>query len=492
MLDVLLVFAVFIAFAGRPVPDTNEAHYLTKAKHFWEPQWIVGDQFLDSADSHVVFYSTFGVLTKYFSFEQSAWISRFAIWFLTALGWRRLSQNFAPGFGKAALTAAAALALNANLHMSGEWFVGGSEAKGVAYACVFWGLADVTAGRWNRGFAALGVASAFHVLVGGWSVASSLFILLVDRRHRPAVKHFVPGLIAGGLIALAGVLPGLTLGRGADPDAVAEANKVYVFERLSHHLWAVSFFSKLGARQLALWGVWGALCAIAPVAGPQRRLRWFTLATMLVATVGLGISYASPAPTDWAASLLKFYWFRLVDVAVAVAVSLEIAALAVALKGKPIARYGLIGLLCIAAGWTVTEWTRFPSDGLARGEAISDPEVLPYWIDACRWIEAHTPHDSVVLAPRVYTTFKWHAERAEFANWKDVPQDARALVEWRSRLLELYGVERPWINYIDDKRIDRICREYGITHIITYREPPLNYPVVYHNDVFAVYRVERP
>lgn len=492
VLDVLLVFAVFIAFAGRPVPDTNEAHYLTKAKHFWEPQWIVGDQFLDSADSHVVFYSTFGLLTKYFSLERAAWLSRLAIWLLTAIGWRRLSRNFAPGFGWAALTAAAALALNANLHMSGEWFVGGSEAKGVAYACVFWGLADITAGRWNPGFIALGLASAFHVLVGGWSVFASLFILLCDRDHRPAVRNFLPGLIAGGALALAGIIPGLMLSRGADPAAIAAANRVYVFERLSHHLWAVAFFAKFGWRQLALWGVWGFLCGATPADGPQRRLRWFTLGAILVSTAGLIISFASPEPTEWAASLLKFYWFRLADVAVAIAVTLELATTAVELKRNPKFRYGLIALLFAAASWTITEWTRFPGAGLARGEAVNDAAVLPYWVDVCEWIDRELPAEAVVLAPRVHTTFKWYAQRAEFANWKDIPQDAGSLVEWQTRLQELYETDGRWVNYMPDERIDRVCRRYGVTHIVTYAEPPLTYPIVYTNDVFVVYRVERP
>ena len=492
VLDVLLVFAVFLAFAGRPVPDTNEAHYLTKAKHFWEPRWILGDQFLDSADSHVVFYSTFGALTKYVSLERAAWISRLAIWLLTAIGWRRLSQNFAPGFGWAALTAGAALALNTNLHMSGEWFVGGSEAKGVAYACVFWGLADITAGRWNRGFIALGIASAFHVLVGGWSVAASLFILLGDRNHRPAARHCLWGLLAGGAIALAGVVPGLLLGRGVEPEAAAIANRVYVFERLSHHLWAVAFFTRFGARQLALWGVWGFICGASPAEGPQRRLRWFTLASILVATAGLGISYASPQPTDWAAALLKFYWFRLADVAVAVAVSLELATLAVALARSPIVRYGLIALFVGATGWTATEWTRFPADGVPRGEMAIDGPTLPYWVDICGWIDRELPADAVVLAPRVYTTFKWHARRAEFANWKDIPQDAQALVEWQTRLQDLYDVDGRWVNWMPHQRIDEVCRKYGLTHIVTYLEPTLPYPIVYQNDVYCVYRVEQP
>src|SRR5688500_11446594 len=48
--EIALVFVVFATYAAWPVPDVNEAHYLTKARHFWDPAWVAGDFFLDSAD----------------------------------------------------------------------------------------------------------------------------------------------------------------------------------------------------------------------------------------------------------------------------------------------------------------------------------------------------------------------------------------------------------------------------------------------------------
>ncbi|MEQ1906442.1 MAG: hypothetical protein ABL888_19825, partial [Pirellulaceae bacterium] len=30
-------FLVFFVYAFQPTPGINESHYLTKAKHFWEP-----------------------------------------------------------------------------------------------------------------------------------------------------------------------------------------------------------------------------------------------------------------------------------------------------------------------------------------------------------------------------------------------------------------------------------------------------------------------
>ncbi|MCE9606272.1 MAG: hypothetical protein K8U03_15355 [Planctomycetia bacterium] len=492
VLDVLLVFAVFFLIAGRPTPDTNEAHYLTKAKHFWEPRWIEHDFFLSSSDSHVVFYRTFGWLTTVLSFDRAAWCGRIAIWFLTACAWRRLSQVFVTGFGSAAITAVAALSLNAHFQMSGEWFVGGCEAKGVAYACVFWGLADLVLCRWNQAFIAFGIGSAFHVLVGGWSVLAAGFVWLGDRRSRPALKQIVPGLCVGGLIALAGIVPGLALSRGVDSESVAIANRIYVFDRLAHHLWAGAFFAKFGLRHFALCGAWGLLCCIVPADGPRRRLRWFTLASITASLGGLAISYASPEPTSWAAALLKFYWFRLSDVVTAVSVVLELAAVAAQQSGRPVLRKVAIGLLLLCGGLHFASiWReRSAADGLPRGEAVVDAPTLERWLDVCRWIRQTTPRDALVLAPRAYTTFKWHAERAEFVTWKDIPQDARSLLEWERRLQELYGPNERWVNYIPHDQMLRVCRKYGITHVVTYAEPPLALPVVYRNDVYVVYAVE--
>ncbi|MGE3641703.1 MAG: hypothetical protein AB7G28_24385, partial [Pirellulales bacterium] len=40
--EVLLIFIVFFALAGEPVPHVNEPHYLGRTKHFWDPTWCAG------------------------------------------------------------------------------------------------------------------------------------------------------------------------------------------------------------------------------------------------------------------------------------------------------------------------------------------------------------------------------------------------------------------------------------------------------------------
>ena len=60
ILETLLIFAVFSLHGAWPVPDVNESHYLSKAKHYWNPDWCRNDFFVNTADAHQVFYWTFG------------------------------------------------------------------------------------------------------------------------------------------------------------------------------------------------------------------------------------------------------------------------------------------------------------------------------------------------------------------------------------------------------------------------------------------------
>ena len=54
--ETVLVFLIFFIQGAWPVPEVNEAHYLSKAKHYWNPQWCDQDFFCNSADAHQVFY----------------------------------------------------------------------------------------------------------------------------------------------------------------------------------------------------------------------------------------------------------------------------------------------------------------------------------------------------------------------------------------------------------------------------------------------------
>ncbi len=147
--------------------------------------------------------------------------------------------------------------------MGGEWFVGGFEAKGLAYALVFAALAAVFNDRWEYG---LDPARRSERAARPWSEVGRpsrwLSVGWTLRTDRPPLVSMLPGLAVAALLALTGLIPALRLTTGADPAVIAKANHIYVYERFGHHL---SFFHFRGAMRLrfaALVFVWGLLAAV--------------------------------------------------------------------------------------------------------------------------------------------------------------------------------------------------------------------------------------
>ncbi len=270
--EILLVFGVFFAYGAWPIPDVNEQYYVGKAIHFWNPEWLAADPFLNTPDSHWLFYAAFGTLSFFFSQNALVWAGRILIWALTACAWVRLSRALIPRRWIAPLTAAAFAFYLESFHMAGEWIFGGVEGKGFAFPFVFWGLACFVEGKYNRAWILYGIGAAFHVLVGGWAVVASLgawavsahfefnatlknggasgeksaklpFGARLNRRLRgfgAAFLKTLPGLLVGGAISLIGVIPALKLDAGATAEVLARSREIYVFERLAHHLVASS------------------------------------------------------------------------------------------------------------------------------------------------------------------------------------------------------------------------------------------------------------
>ena len=242
-IELLAVWAIFVLHAGFLIPEINEPNYLAKAKHYWDPSWCPNDFFLLTSDAHVVFYWSFGWLTLLMPLPAVAWVGRLVTCAMMAYGWRRLSRNLAPTFGYATLSAGLLVALNSRFHMAGEWVVGGFEAKGPAYAFVFLALASIVANRWNWAWLLLGIATAFHALVGGWSiiVAGIAWCFLWNDVNRPRLRDQWQGLVGGALLSLPGIVPLSWLDRGVDPQITRQAMQIQVFGRLPHHLNPLAF-----------------------------------------------------------------------------------------------------------------------------------------------------------------------------------------------------------------------------------------------------------
>lgn len=440
-----MTFLVFFVAAGDVAPLLNEAHYLCRLKHFWDPAYCRGDLFLESPDAHFTVVWLFGWVTRLMSLEATAWAGRILSWVLLAVGWQRLVGRITPVAMMAPLAALLLVFTTRQGHFAGEWVIGGFEAKTLAYGLVLFALVEAIDNRWNRAWGLLGVASAFHALVGGWSVVA-LAMAAIRAPDRPRLKTMLPGLAIGGVVAMAGVGPALALNVGTPDAVVDEANQTYVFLRLSHHLAPLSKpwegIVDRGGRHLALLALMATLSFTRPRSsstslGLITRYAW---GAELISLTGLTIELIGWNDPAWAASLLKYYWFRLGDIAASIAVSLLIVeAIARGIEARRAVAVWAASLCLLVAGGSLAVGV---AERLETSTSLADSKLVEPagWVEMCEWIEANTPSDAKFLTPRQGRTFKWHAKRAEIVTYKDVPQDAQSMIAWRERYFDVFRI----------------------------------------------------
>ncbi len=569
-IEIALIFAVFCIQGAWPVPGVNEPYYLGKAIHFWNPDFLPGDFFMESADTHKVFCITFGWLSLWLGPVALAWTGRATVWLLLAWAWRRLSFAVVPRPWYSVLTAALFACLMERCHMAGEWVIGGVEAKGFAYVFVLLAIESLARNRWNRAIILFGAASAFHVLVGGWGAVAAGLAWLWLRFSRsndawtraprlagptvqgslldkpavaptymqglsvPPLKSLWPGIVVGALLALPGVWPSLMLDRGVDRQTAQLAHQIYVFQRLPHHLLLTgirgSFILRFGLLTV-LWVALGPIRrryatepehAASSDATPApsdasvrlRRLRAFVGGAVLITLVGVMIQPLVYVDRALAADLLRYYWFRLSDVAVPLGVALEGVAIAAsyrpgvqpsALASLPkggATRWqwsrGLLALAIVIAAFHLGDRAMDRiSAAPPRSNSMNDFDA---WHAACKWVaeSGEIPVGARFLTPRLAQTFGWYSHRSVVANWKDVPQDAKSMVEWWSRMQEIYGMgapppEPPWRDSLDGlgaARLKELGAKYDADYAITnLTESLLPLDVVYSNRAYVIYRL---
>jgi hypothetical protein len=462
--EMLAIFLVFAATAAWPVPDVNEAVYLTKARHAADPTWAAGDFFLETPDAHGVFYVLFGPVAAALPLAQAAWLGRVLGWLALAAGfWHAVRPLLtAPGLrGTAARIVAAAIFAVAirTTTAAGEWVLGGCEAKVFAWAGVLAGVGEIARGRLAGAVLFCGAATAAHPIVGGWGLLAAVCAdppldrLLKPKRQRAAEPGHVMTrstvaaavMIAGGLgLALVGIVPALGLSAGVDAAERAAAVKTYVAERLAHHLRPFTFAEPLVARHLLAILVWWLLTRLERSTAARRRVHRFTLAALGISLAGWLLACLEPFAPSVVLGLLRFYWFRLADIMVpfslavtAAAVWEDDAACDRLLPGRArLVQAGLVLLLALDLAAQRSHWPLPGASVTPRSDTHVDARA---WADICDWVAVHTPPDARFLTPRGSATFTWRTGRPEVVSWKNSPQDAASLVEWRRRILDCFS-----------------------------------------------------
>jgi len=509
--QVALLVGLFFVVAGVAPPAVNEAHYFIKSKNYWDPTWCARDLFASSGNPHLLFHFTFGIFTKWFSLETTAWIGRFIGWTMIAVGIRAITGAMTKAPLAPIYVAVLWIAGMEGFNLAGEWVIGGIEGKVPAYGLLLLALRWMIDGKWQRVWPTLGLASGFHVLVGGWSVMVAMVIYLRFGRQQASLKSQLLPLIIGGFISLTGVYPALRLTQGVDPATVTAAAKIYTFERLSHHLvpagLAWTWYLRHGFMLLLFGVAWWRL--------RDDKLfvviRGFTLGMVAFAVAGMGIGMFQSVAPDLTAKLLRYYWFRMTD---------SIVPLAFALAWVRFPEVGLMSrkdhvgravilmvamLIIVKEARKATDMTVLADSGRVASAIGMNAEkddrkcVVSDWLAVCEWVDRTLPKEEILLTPRNQQSFKWYSNRAEVVNWKDVPQDAERLVEWSRRFYDVFprrlGTVRVTIRYPDLVRYREV---YGVKFMIVDRRfsgESLPLVQVYprapyeSNETYAVYRL---
>jgi hypothetical protein len=515
-LPVALLFASFALYSvlHAPVPAVNEPHYLVKARNYWQSDWCAGDLFLESANPHVVFYATFGFLTNVLSLEHAAIVGRAIALLLLAIGWNRLLSQVLRGRWGPLVAGWVFLLLQSCGNFAGEWLVGGVESKVVSYALVMWGCGALLGGQRVWGGALLGGAISFHPVVGAWCLICLAGALIVPelvtpwQRHsaqrpepgvQPAASDWLrrlgPLIAAGFLCSLPGLIPAAQMMSQPDPETGLRADIIQVAIRLDHHLDPYVFPWSAYLYYALLLTAWLALRPRAPTNPAMRRLEAFTWMAIAIGVIGC-LAAAGPRPITqlpllaWRIKLLKLYPFRIADLAVPFTLAVTIASIAAARLSAASSRRRAMfaGAFAVLFGWTLL----LPA--IDRNSSRMSPARRADWIAALRWIDASTDPYSLLWAADEDWAVKWFAERGEYVNFKDCPQDAAGIIEWyerRVKLAEWRAAASADGRFARDE-LDTLHRSTGISHVIASRMGPVEATPAFENSSFRIYSLAEP
>ena len=176
-------------------------------------------------------------------------------------------------------------------------------------------------------------------------------------------------------------------------------------------------------------------------------------------------------------------------------------------------------LAVLAPVWRFASYVDLRGTVVAPRSAPPKDSIAQGWLDACRWVRANTDVGAVFLVPRGCDSFKWEARRAEAGSWKEIPQDANSIVQWRRKMEAFYenpgapeGSPMRWnqalvVVFINKGRaqVARESEEFGFDYAIV-EAPPYTVATnaealrrwkeflqdaVYQNDQFVVLRFNK-
>ncbi|WP_431655310.1 DUF6798 domain-containing protein [Pantanalinema rosaneae] len=490
---------------------TNEVDVLPLAKQFANSTWIAEDWYLNQSPGYrLLFALLFGKLIVAWGFLATSIVGRLICYGLVALGLVLIGECL--GLTLPLLLTAIGLFLYSSPNQgiaAQEWLVRSLEAKAIAYGLVLLAIYYLLRQKYPTVALFLGLATSFHVLVGGWATLIVFAQVMIkyqfqfskfDRLHEIGLIYLL-----SSFFAIPPVIAQLfsTIELHTIPPSF-----IYVFLRLPHHLNPASWEPLWGLRLVSC-----LFCLLLSMKVLHRHQKnWqmqqyqaqvdlfqLTLISLVPFVAGLAI-----APFDSQGSWLQFYPFRVGDVLLPLNTWLLLACAVQSF----VAPQKAIQLTCIS--WLVFTCSLQLPTFQAQVAALNQfPNRHPEFIALCNWVKTQTPTDAIIISPPVeFVEFNWLAERSTIANYKLLPQTKTRIIEWYERLADLSGgtFPKPALARTRDprknirkqltqgykqlklKQVKNLVRKYSASYLITTADHRLELPIAYQNNRYILYK----
>jgi hypothetical protein len=441
----------------------NEVDVLPLAKQFVDRDWISNDWYLNLETNYRhLFQIIFGWLIVHLGFLATSIIGRLFCYALIATGLVLLGQKLGLSLTYL-LLATIALTYQGYLQgaIAGEWFVGGLEAKAVAYGLILIAIPLMLSRRYILMMLLLGSATSFHVLVGGWAFLTTLGWLCLRPQERLLKQGQGIWLLLGVyIVASSFAIPSAWQQLSAvDLPGDISPSFIYVFLRLPHHLNPFAWHPLLWLRLAIYIGIWVWCVTILkklanaqgwqPVDYARLELTEFTLISLIPFAMGIAIAFF-----DHQGKWLQYYPCRFGDMMLPFTTYLLTACtLQTKFSLKKHRSISLILIGCIL----FTQITFFSQSAIAsQNFPTQQQDVNPQWKLMSSWIKENTPQDAIFIShPWYLANFTWMTQRATVVKLKMFPQTKGAIVEYYQRLNDISGGKLAEI-YFGDQKLDQV------------------------------------
>ncbi len=503
----LLFLATMIA-EWRDYVRKHEAIYLLGSRRIFDPEFLSRDlSWAEPPPTTFLFDHGLAPLWAWFGDFGIVSIGRVLTWLLLAWSLSMLARNMRlPPWS---------MVVGFTLWILGDQTIAacgspfdGFQPKSFAYPLVYFALAFTIRGAMIPAGIAAGLATGFHIIIGGWGCVALTFSMLINRQVFPLrdVGGFV--LTAGLLILPLLIAVGIFHSGGMDSSAQALMDKIYVTFAEPHCvdptyfltepvLWRVIAVLPLSVLLLLYW----------PVQPASRIVAAFVF--ILVVLFGIGL-LASEFRLNW---LLKLYPFQLANSIPAIFLFVMSLAFFSAYRPRKILSGAIWILGLLVSGWmsydqdVLTDRLLAVPQGFLESGHWEDPvlygrEISPERLAMYAWIRENTSADSIFITPYL-PEFWTYAERAQVASFRHSPTDHR-LIEWKKRLEALNGFQ-PFEHRgfdIEDELSDHessltlwqlaaLAQNYGATYYLAIGvRSDLPDHLMYSNGEYSIYRVD--